>query len=242
MGSGARVSKDVSEITLVHDTFEIMPGILEEGQVIIQNVKDMAKLFLFKNSFSVILIFVTQYLSLNFPFNPQHVTLFNFIIITIPSTWIILFAKKGSDMGAGYMKEIMKYSVTAGLFTAMAAFTAGVYALLVLRGGEALYHTFIVSAICVMGVFNYVYIYRWPKKVRDLLETKALATAAICMAVFPGAMYLFDRVSDFFSITGLSWNNWLVILAMSAAGIIFTYLSLKLDLLSKIFTPSANKE
>ncbi len=241
MGSGARVSKDVAEITLINDSFEIMPGILEQGQIIIQNVKDMAKLFLFKNSFSVMLIFISQYLNLAFPFTPQQVTLFNFIIITIPSTYIILFAKKGSEMGSGYMKEIMNYSITSGLITAGVAFFAGIYALVVLKGDQALYQTYVISTICIMGLFNYIYIYTWPKKAADIFDIRAIATAALCIFFLPAAMYIFDRVNDFFSLKKLGQGDWVMIILPAFIGIILTYLACRSEILSLIFTPSEKK-
>jgi cation-transporting ATPase E len=238
MGSGSRVTKDVSEIVLVYDTFEIIPGILDQGRIIIQNVRDMAKLFLVKNSFSIILIFVSQFLDLFFPFNPQQITLFNFITITIPSTYIILFAKKGSEMERNYLKEILKYSVTSGFIIAVVALGIGLFSMLYLRAGESLYQTYIVSTICIMGIFNFIYIYTWPAKAGDLLDLKANLTGAISLALLPVAMYAFDFVNDFFVLKKLGAMEWLTVMIFAAIGMLGTYLVCRFDLVSRLYMTS----
>jgi cation-transporting ATPase E len=242
MGSGARVTKDVSEIILIHDTFEIMPGILTQGQIIIQNVKDMAKLFLFKNSYSVILIFITQFLDLVFPFTPQHITLFNFITLTVPSTYIILFAKKGSGMGRDYMKEILSYSITSGTITAILALLIGIYALLSFNADERLYHTYIISTICIMGVFNFIYVYTWPEKARSLIDAKVLITALVCLAFLPGALYISETIKDFFDLKRIMNSDWLTVFFFAVPGMILTYFICKYNILFRLFTPSESKE
>ncbi len=236
MGSGARVTKDVSDITLINDTFEIMPGILNQGQIIIQNVKDLAKLFLFKNSFSVILIFITQFLDMLFPFNPQQVTLFNFITITIPSTYIVLFAKRGSEMQKDYLKEILKYSLTAGLVTALVCLGSGLCAMFYSSADESLYQTYIVATICIMGIFNFLYIYAWPEKAGDLLKPKPVLVGLASLAFLPAAMYLFNIVSDFFALSKMDPIEWSIVLGMAAFGIVCTYVICRFDLLVKMYS------
>ena len=91
MGAGSQAAKTVSSLVLETNNFDLLPETLDEGRLIVSNVRRAAKLFLTKNVFALILILGTlpKY-GLAFPFLPRHVTLLNLLTIGVPSLFIML--------------------------------------------------------------------------------------------------------------------------------------------------------
>ncbi len=141
-------------------------------------------------------------------------------------------------MGRDYLKDILKYSITSGFVTAVIALSIGLFAMIYLNADESLYQTYILSIICIMGIFNFLYIYTWPAKARNLFEPKAIVTGIISLLFLPAAMYLFDLISDFFVIKDIGIIDWLIVLAFAMLGIVSTYLICRYDLIFKLYVPS----
>lgn len=236
MGNGARITKDVAEIVLINNSFEIMPKVLSQGKNIIQNIKDIAKLFLFKNSYSILLILLCQFLSLTFPFIPQQVTMINFISITLPTLFILLFSKKESAMETDYIKNIAVYSISAGITTALIGLGISIYSIFLSPVGPELTRTFIVFCLISMGVFNFIYIFTSPACLKDLLNFKAILSGLAFLSLFPLAIYAFPHVRDFFNLAYLRLEHWLFLIPIALLGFILFYLISRYNLIYKIFT------
>src|SRR6185369_11549334 len=67
MGDGSGASKTVSSIVLETNNFDLLPQTLDEGRLIVRNVRRAAKLFLTKNVYALILILGTT-INTRFPF------------------------------------------------------------------------------------------------------------------------------------------------------------------------------
>ncbi len=240
MGSGARVTKDVSEIVLLNDSFEIMPGILNQGLNIIQNVKDIAKLFLFKNTYSVLLIIMTQFLSLSFPFLPQHITLVNFITITLPSIFILAFSRHGSQMSDNFLKEISIYSMTSGFVTSIMALAVCFSAIMMTTSNAITQQTFIVSMIIIMGLFNFMFVYTAPKRFINFFHWKSTAASLLFFLIFPLALYVSVSASVFFVLAPLSLLQWVLISSGGVIGLIVFYFICRYNLLYRAFSEKDN--
>ena len=237
MGSGARVTKDVSDIVLIKDTFEIMPDILSQGQKIIQGVKNITKLFLFKNTYAVLLITLTQFIDIRFPFTPQQVTMINFITISLPTIFIIGFSDKGSFMDKDYLKDIAIHSLTSGLVAALTALFVTIISVVWLGNHEMVNKTLVVSTIIILGLFNYLYVTTSPEKVRDLFNKSLITQILVFLIFLPGGVYLSRYVFNYFSLAPLGLKQWLVVVSASFFGIIAFYLSCKYSILYRIFKP-----
>jgi cation-transporting P-type ATPase E len=75
MGSGSAASRAVARVVLLHGRFASLPQVVAEGRRVIANVERVAKLFLTKTVYAMLLAVATGVAALPFPFLPRHLTL-----------------------------------------------------------------------------------------------------------------------------------------------------------------------
>lgn len=121
MGSGGSMAKDVADIVLVDNRFDLLPGLLEEGEKIISRIRDAARIFTLKNTYALILILATITLGLNFPFYPQQITMLNFVTISVPLLYIVKFSHQRSRLEKGEVASILQFSLSIGMLAAGAS-------------------------------------------------------------------------------------------------------------------------
>lgn len=91
MYSGAVVSRRVSDIILLNNSFTAMPMGLKLGNQIMQAIEIIATLFFHKIIYSVVLLVTTILLGMSYPFEPRHVTFMNMFLVTMPTIMWTLF-------------------------------------------------------------------------------------------------------------------------------------------------------
>ena len=122
MGSGGSMVKDVSDIVLVNNRFDMLPGLLAEGEQIISRIRDCARVFTLKNSYALLLILGTLALGMTFPFYPQQITMINFVTITLPLLYIVKFSPSRARIEPGFIWGIVKFSLSIACLIAGASF------------------------------------------------------------------------------------------------------------------------
>jgi cation-transporting ATPase E len=122
MGSGGSMVKDVSDIVLVNNRFDMLPGLLTEGEQIISRIRDCARVFALKNSYALLLILGTLALGMTFPFYPQQITMINFVTITLPLLYIVKFSPSRARVEPGFVWGIVKFSFSIAFLIAAASF------------------------------------------------------------------------------------------------------------------------
>lgn len=242
MGSGARITKDVADITLLHDSFEIMPDILSQGERIIRTVQDTAKVFLTKNAYAVLLVLAMAFLDIPFPFIPQHITLINFLTITLPSVYFLFFARKSGGMGGDYLQEIVRHAVSAGAAVALFASMAELVSLLAFLTPTQMARTTLVAAVVFLGGFNFLYIQTAPGRPADLFRTRvfpmALLFSSLCVPVIcaPGLS------AGFFDLAPLDAAHWAVVAGFVLSGAAALYLACRGDVVYRLVAPGTQDE
>ena len=115
MASGSEVASQVSDIVLLNSDFSSMPAVVMEGRRVINNIERSAALFLTKNAFSFLLaIIVTIVLARDFPFEPAKLTLFNVMLIGIPS-FVLALEPNNSIVRGKFLVNVIKSALPAGL-------------------------------------------------------------------------------------------------------------------------------
>jgi cation-transporting ATPase E len=154
MGDGSRASKTVAGIVLTSNDFALLPGILDEGRIIIRNLRRAGKLFLTKNAYVLILIVGGLSFFGLFPLRPQQVTLLNFLTIGIPALLITLDHSRAGRSRGGYVGEVGGFALRTGVVTGL----AGLWLMLLSqRGwwdGEAKQRSVLLSGMVLLGYVN----------------------------------------------------------------------------------------
>ncbi|MCL2125607.1 MAG: HAD-IC family P-type ATPase [Oscillospiraceae bacterium] len=125
MASGSEVASQVADIVLLDSDFSSMPAVVMEGRRVINNIERSAALFLTKNIFSFMLAIVTLIFAMPYPLSPSQLSLFNGMLIGVPSFVLALEPNKSIVRGRFLMNVILS-ALPAGLtdFAALATLVA----------------------------------------------------------------------------------------------------------------------
>ncbi len=85
MAAGTQAARDSAEIVLLESDFSVMPGILNEGRRVINNISRASSMYLVKTIFSVLLSVYVILTSQDYPFLPVHLTLISAFGVGIPT-------------------------------------------------------------------------------------------------------------------------------------------------------------
>ena len=202
MASGADAACQVAQLVLLDSDFAALPKVVAEGRRVINNIQRASALYLVKNILSFFLAIITLFAGFPYPFVPIQLTLISALTIGIPSFFLAL--EPNHDLVRGkFLHNVFRRAFPGGL-TAIAAILFAelfVYAL-GLTLGE-------LSTICVvlMAVNGLTVIY-YAARPLDLKRTVLLVTMSAGMFL---AVVFFGGV---FSLTGLSFAGWLVLVAL----------------------------
>jgi len=123
MASGSEVASQVADIVLLDSDFSAMKSIVMEGRRVINNLQRSASLFIMKNMFSFLFaVIITIPFQSLFPLEGIHFTLYNTMIIGIPSFILAMEPNKNIVRGK-FLINVFKNAMPAGLtsFAAMIA-------------------------------------------------------------------------------------------------------------------------
>lgn len=100
LGSGVQAAKSVSEVVLTNNDFSTLPGIVNEGRRVVNNIERVASMYLIKTTYSLLLSLSSIILSYEYPFYPIQLSLISAICVGIPSFFLALepnYNKVGKD-------------------------------------------------------------------------------------------------------------------------------------------------
>jgi cation-transporting ATPase E len=215
MGEGSAASKTVSGLVLQNNNFALLPSTLDEGRIILNNLRRSAKLFLTKNVYSLLLILGALF-GQTFPYVPEQVTLLNALTIGIPA-FVIALSKERSlaASGPGLLREVGRFVLPTGS-------TIGAGGLVMLQlarryGDPRMERTLLLSALVLLGLGTLL---------RTLTNAEARpASGKLWLMLAPGAALVYlaaiyiPQAADFFELVPLTWAQWALVLAVALPGI-----------------------
>ena len=129
MASGSEVASQVANIVLLDSDFSAMPSVVMEGRRVINNIERSAALFLMKNIFSFLLaIVMTVVLAHPFPLEPSQLSLFNMMVIGIPSFVLAMEPNRSLVKGKfliNVFRSALPMGVTSFIALAVLSFVGG---------------------------------------------------------------------------------------------------------------------
>ena len=90
MASGAQAASQVAQLVLLNNDFSSLPGIVDEGRRVINNIQRAAALFLVKNIFSFFTSMISLFFTLPYPLVPTQLTVISAATIGIPAFFLAL--------------------------------------------------------------------------------------------------------------------------------------------------------
>ena len=142
MNEGSEAAKNVSHIVLLNSDFDVLPGVVEEGRRVINNIQRTSSLFLTKTIFSMVtttmfLIAMLFMKDIEYPFHATHFQLWSLINIGLSAFFLALERNREpvkGKMGTNIVRKAVPGAATIlaavlsayglfGLFTSRSLYT-----------------------------------------------------------------------------------------------------------------------
>lgn len=119
MGHGSGASRAVSRMTLLDNQFQAMPSIVVEGRQAIANIERLAKLYLSKTTWAVLIALIFGVLSWPYPFEPRQMALLDGISIGLPA-FVLALLPNSRRYVYGFFRRALQFAVPAGIVITIA--------------------------------------------------------------------------------------------------------------------------
>jgi cation-transporting P-type ATPase E len=218
MGSGAQVTKGVSDVVLLKDEFARLPQAVAEGRRIARNIHRLGRLYLTKTVYAATLILLVAVPGFPFPFLPRHLTLAGFLTIGIPSFVLALAPSDGPLYRGRLLRALAAFAVPAGLATALGSILCFFLVDTVFGGSLEAGRTAATTTLIVLGLCFVLLLERGPGREHIAIQSYMLAMVAGLGALF-ALILAAGPVRHFFEMTLLSAGQWFAALLCAAVGL-----------------------
>jgi cation-transporting P-type ATPase E len=123
IGAGAPAARAVSELVLLDNSFASLPAVVAEGRRVIGNIERVAKLFVTKSVYSLLLALAVGVAGLPFPFLPRHLTLVGSLTVGVPGL-VLALAPNQRRAAPAFTRRVLRAAGPAGALAAVATFGA----------------------------------------------------------------------------------------------------------------------
>jgi cation-transporting ATPase E len=209
MYSGAAVTRRVSDIVLLNNSFNALPIGMKLGNRIIQAIELIASLFFHKIIFGVVLLLATLSFGLVYPFLPRHITFLNILLVTAPTImWTLFPPLPKHRLSPKYFWKDTLLAVAPIAALSGLVITIVYKSLLFLHPNDI---DGVLTTTVIVTAFFGVYMVFLAPIMYDVINTKKarfarlLYTVAIIIVV--GSSFGFGFTRDFFDFTTPAWQQ-----------------------------------
>lgn len=188
MGAGVPAARAVAQVVLLDNRFATLPLVMVEGRRVIANAERVAKLFLTKSAWAMMLALLVAVLGLPYPFLPRHITLAGSLTIGIPGFFLALMPN-ARLYRPGFVKRTLRFAVPAGAVIAIAVAATSILAeRLGLSTNHAQTLSTLVLTLVGLGVIT---ILEWPLSGWRTAVVSAMAVGLALALAIPFARDFF---------------------------------------------------
>lgn len=119
MNDGAQITKDVADIVLLNNAMSTLPLAFSEGKNITQTIFSTTKMFLVKNTYSVLLFMFVMFMNLPFPITPIQISWVTFGTVNVPATFIAFNLIRPMPLRR-FRHDVIDYIIAGGVIGATA--------------------------------------------------------------------------------------------------------------------------
>ncbi|HEU0206061.1 MAG TPA: HAD-IC family P-type ATPase [Pseudolysinimonas sp.] len=207
MGSGTAAARSVAQIVLLDGSFARLPHVVAEGRRVIANVERLAKLFLSKTVYALVLALGFGLLLWPFPFLPRQLSVVDGLTIGLPALVLALLPNSRRSR-RGFLRRAVRFCVPSGLIIAGALLAVTAYASAGTRASSTQVHTVAVITLTLSALWVLVV----------LARPFTRATAAVVVGAYAGLVLIvavpFSR--DFLALSAPAPELIVVAVAVSA--------------------------
>ena len=221
MESGASTARGVAQIVLRNDSFEALVKGVGVAQNVLGNASQLSKLFVTKSFYAFLIIFISNMMSLDFPFLPRHGSLTALFTLGVPAVFITL-TKPPRAAGHDFLTSTMRFAIPASLALAISAVAVHLLTEGILGRPVEDARTLVSTTIGIVGLAYMVEVIGYQGASRDQLMRPAMVTffGIALLGAFILTLYT-PPLRSFFDFSPLSAAEWAIItvaVAFAVAG------------------------
>lgn len=207
MGAGVPASRAVAQAVLLDNRFSALPIVMSEGRRVIANAERVAKLFLTKSAWAMLLALLVALLDMPYPFLPRHITLVGSLTIGVPAFFLALMPNP-RRYEPGFVQRTLRFAVPTGAVIAIALVVMN---LMAARAGVTPEHAQTLSTL-VLGLvgLGVIAILEWPLSGWRMGVVTAMAAGLVLAFAIP-------FVRSFFSLAVPSFAEAAIALCVAVA-------------------------
>jgi cation-transporting ATPase E len=175
MGSGSAAARAVADLVLLDGKFARLPGVVAEGRQVIANVERLAKLFLSKTVYAILLGVTFGALLWPYPFLPRQLSIVDGLTIGLPAL-VLALLPNARIYRPGFLRRAARFCIPSGLIVAVTVVGVVAYAYLGVQASAAQVQTTAVITLTLTALWVLVV----------LARPLTRATAAILVGAYAG--------------------------------------------------------
>ena len=224
--TGTDVAKDSAAMILLDDNFTTIEEAVKEGRRVYRNIQKVIQYLLAGNIAEVLTIFVTMLFNLDSPLLAVHILFINLVTDTLPSLALGIDpaspnimkhkpVKQGSLFEKGLVFRIGFYGIYLAIITLVAYFIGS-------KDGFNVGMTMAFTVLCLSQIFHALNQSSSETSLfsKDYPRNKMLYLAMLGSVFFLLIVLFITPIREFFSLSVLTGNEWLVVILLSLSPIL----------------------
>ena len=195
-GSGAQLTKAIADVILVSGDFSAVPRMILSGRQILRNIRRVTTLFVAKSVFAAFLILSIGLTPTEYPLLPRHLTIAATLTVGLPSFFIALAPSDGPWTTKGFLREVGRFSVPAGVAAGLGVLASYLVTLNVLDVGLREARTAALTTLIIVGLYLVLALEATELRRAFWLGALCVSLGAVYIAILavPGLRSFFDLV------------------------------------------------
>ncbi|MGX7013128.1 HAD-IC family P-type ATPase [Vagococcus silagei] len=216
MANGSDAAKGIADFVLLDSNFDSLINVVLEGRRVINNIQNVASLYLTKTIYSLCLALIFIFLATRYPFQPIQLSPINSLTVGIPSFFLALRPTLTPIRGK-FLKNVIKPPLASGV-------TIVILTILVQWSGSLLswsYEEKSTITVLLTGIVGFTILYEIAKPITG----KIILLITCLMAAFFSLFLFFTKLFSLVSI--FQWHLAIVYLPLAFLGVILFHILLK---------------
>ena len=224
--TGTDVAKDAAAMILLDDNFTTIEAAVKEGRRVYRNIQKVIQYLLAGNIAEVLTIFISMLFNLPSPLLAVHILFINLVTDTLPSLALGIDpaspnvmkhkpVKEGSLFESGLVFRIGFYGVFLAIITLVAYFIG-------LNDSYDIGMTMAFTVLCLSQIFHSLNQSSSITSLfsKDYPRNKMLFLSMVGSILFLVIVLFITPIREFFSLSVLSGNEWLIVILLSLSPIL----------------------
>lgn len=182
LASGISAARSVSEVVLTDSDFSILPGIVNEGRRVVNNIERVSSMYLVKTTYSFLLSLLCIFLNHEYPFYPIQLSLISAICVGIPSFFLAI-EPNYTKVKKGFLVKVFRNALPSGICVFINIF----FLIMISYIFKIDFDVFRIVVVATTGYINLRLLYNISKPLS--LIRKILVYS--CFAAFYGLLIIF---------------------------------------------------